>query len=228
MNQRLAAALIFAVLLPAPFSAQDSDSPLTHSDSPLTLEVLMERMAKTRGVRAHFREHKVVSLLSSPIETEGVLYFVPPDRFARHTLQPARAVLVIDGDALLFLDESMGEQVDLGNDPIVRQFAENFAVLFNGDLDSLRELYRASLRADGDRWELTLVPRSATVREFVRNITLRGQGAALLEMVWVEADGDRTTTSFDEVETNRSFTERELEQAFPLEAAARDDGSAVQ
>ena len=220
VNRRLVAALLFAFLMPAPSRAQDSESRLT-------LEILMEQMAKTSGVRAHFRERKEISLLSAPIETHGVLYFVPPDRLARHTLEPGRAVLVIDGDSVRFFDASVGEPVDLSSDPIARQFAQNFAVLFNGDLASLRERYRVSFRSDGDHWELALDPRSAAVREFVRDITLRGRGATLLEMVWRETDGDQTTTRFDEVETNRAFSDEELDRAFPSGKPWRDPGSPV-
>ena len=47
--------------------------------------MLPPRMAATRGVAAEFRESREVALLVEPLESRGLLYFVPPDRMARFT-----------------------------------------------------------------------------------------------------------------------------------------------
>ena len=181
----------------------------------LTLEILMHHMSRTSGVKARFRESKEVRLLSNPIETRGEIFFIPPDRFARHTSEPGRTTLVIDGESLRFDDEIGDEKIDLSVDPIARQFVDNFTVLFNGDLPELRNRYEIRFQAEDERWELVLDPRARTLRRYLRNITLRGEGSALTEMILVETDGDTTTTRFDEITTDHLFSARELEVAFP-------------
>jgi hypothetical protein len=181
----------------------------------LTLEILMHHMSRTSGVKARFRESKEVRLLSNPIETRGEIFFIPPDRFARHTSEPGHTTLVIDGESLRFDDEIGDEKIDLSSDPIARQFVDNFTVLFNGDLPELRRRYQIRFQADDERWELVLDPSAKTLRRYLRSITLRGDGPALSEMIVVETDGDTTTTRFVEITTNHVFSERELEAAFP-------------
>jgi outer membrane lipoprotein-sorting protein len=188
---------------------------------PLTLDILMHHMATTRGVRARFHEVKEVSLLAAPVESRGTVYFVPPDRFARHTTAPGRSWLVIEGDRLRFADEVAREEIDLSGDPVAGQFVGHFVVLWNGDLEALRERYEVAFEAgagDGG-WTLTLIPRSSRLRSFIEQIEVRGEGPALHEMTLVEADGDRTLTSFDDVETDHVFGAQELAEAFPRAGA---------
>jgi outer membrane lipoprotein-sorting protein len=188
----------------------------------LTLEQLMRGMAGTKGVVAHFRERKDLALLEVPLETRGTIYFIPPDRLARHTTSPSVTDLVIDGDHFRFRDRAGGDDVDLSQSPVARQLVENFIVLFNGDLEALRERYEVDFHADGDRWELGLTPRHAPLKNLIRSFTLRGSGRALREMVMVETDGDRTTTTFDRVETDHAFGPDEIRRLF---AAPASNGS---
>jgi outer membrane lipoprotein-sorting protein len=206
------AALLLAVLNAATLGAEEPRGELT-------IEILMDHMSRAAGVKARFLERKEVSLLVAPLESQGALYFIPPDRFARHTTKPGRTLLVIDGNTLRYFDEFGGEQIDLSGEPIARQFVENLTGLFNGDLPALRERYHVTFQSEGDLWQLVLQPRSENMRKFIRDITLRGDGPALLEMRMVENDGDSSTTTFTEIQTDYRFSELELETAFPSRLA---------
>jgi len=195
---------------------------------PQSLEALMAQMAHTRGVQAHFHERKEVSLLAAPVESQGMLYFVPPDRFARHTTAPGSSWLIIEGGTLHFRDEVGKQEVDLSSDPIAREFVQHFVVLWSGDLAALRRRYEAVFKAGkAGAWSLRLRPRSSQLRHFLREIQVRGQADAVLEMELVEADGDRSVTHFDAMEADHAFTPAELRQAFPSSSAGESHTSEV-
>jgi outer membrane lipoprotein-sorting protein len=111
------------------------------AEEPPTLEALMKGMAGASGVVARFREEKRLALLSEPVESRGTLYFVPPNRLSRETTEPSASRLVIDGNRVSFRDAAGGDAMDLSASPIAREYVSNFIVLFNGDLDALRERY---------------------------------------------------------------------------------------
>lgn len=184
------------------------------------LEALMRGMASAPGVVAEFRESRQVGLLREPIESRGVLHFVPPDRLVRRVTEPAPSSLVIDGRRMWLLDGAGPAPADLSADPAARQFVENFVVLFGGDLEALRARYETRFEADADGWELRLRPRDAMVRRFVEGITMRGRGRAMREMVVEESDGDRTTTTFPTVDTDHRHSEAELRELFGEPTAA--------
>ncbi len=198
------AALCAGVLLALPASGEP----------PATLEALMQGMAGAPGVVARFREQKQLALLSEPLESRGTLYFVPPNRLSRETSEPSQTRLVIDGDRFFFRDAAGSEAMDLSASPIARAYVSNFIVLFNGDLAALRQRYEPRFTADAKGWTLELVPRAKRLREFIERVTLVGHARTLDRMELVEVGGDRTTTWFEAVRTDRAFSDEELAQIF--------------
>jgi len=182
----------------------------------LNLDSLMANLSRSHGVIAGFREQKEIALLVSPLQSEGVLYFAPPGRLARFTLQPSFASLVIDGDTLRYRDGERGEEFDLSGNPMARTFVDNFIVLFNGDVAKLRELYETEFEAADRAWSLTLRPRSQRMRAAIESVVLTGDldSGGIRRMEMRSTDGDRTTTDLQPVDTDRRFSEAELERLF--------------
>jgi len=180
----------------------------------LTLDELLRHMATTRGVVAEFREVKVLALLDAPLETKGTLYFVPPDKLARVTTAPAATRLVLDGKRMRFEDETGVNDVDLAENPVARQFADNLIVLWRGDRAALEAIYKLDFQADGARWTLALTPLGAPLDRFIRSLRLSGDGQTMHEMELVETDGDRTQTVFAKTEVDRAFGAEEERAIF--------------
>jgi hypothetical protein len=192
-----------------------------------TLEALMAGMAGARGVVAEFREVKQLALLAAPLESRGVLHFVPPDRMVRRTFEPVPSVLVVDGRRVVFRDAEGSAPLDLSGDPSARQFVDNVTTIFRGDLAALRERYEVRFEASPPGWRLELAPRDPVVRRFVASLTLAGEGEALREMVLLERDGDRTTTRFERVETDHEHTAEELRSLFGEAGPGAGGGAAA-
>ena len=181
----------------------------------------MQRMSSTTGVRAEFREEKMLALLEAPLVSEGMLYFIPPSRMARITTRPGASALVIDGGRMSYTDEAGASDVDLAGNRVARTLVENFVVLFSGDLAALRDRYRRRFGAEGARWRMRADRRRRPpLSQFIASVELRGVGPALEEMAVREADGDRTTTRFQRVETDTRFTPEELARLFPSSPSA--------
>ena len=180
----------------------------------IELDELLRRMAATRGVVAEFREVKTLALLDEPLEARGTLYFQPPDRFVRVTHEPAATRLVLVGSRMRFEDATGVNDVDLAENPVARQFADNLMALWRGDRARLEKLYRLDFRADGSRWELGLAPRGAPLERFIERIRLAGDGATMREMELVESDGDRTLTHFERSDVDHAFAAEEARTLF--------------
>lgn len=182
----------------------------------LGLDELLRRMASTRGVVAEFRELKTLALLEEPLETRGTLYFQPPDRFVRVTREPAPTRLVLVGSRMRFEDATGASDVDLAENPVARQFADNLVALWRGDRARLEKLYRLDFRAEAARWELALAPRGAPLDRFIARVRLSGDGATMREMELLEQDGDRTLTHFEKSDVDHAFGAEEARAVFGL------------
>jgi hypothetical protein len=215
MSRLIASALI--VLLAPTIATAGGAAPTpgqsaTAVERPTTLAELMRSMANTPGVAAEFTETKHIALLEAPLETTGTLYFIPPDRMARYTTHPGKSTLIIDGDRLVFDDESGGDRIDLATNTVARVFVANFIVLFNGDLGELQRRYEPTFAIDGDQWSLVLVPRAEVLAKMIASITLRGDDDGMRSMVLREPGGDFTETRFDSLDTKRVFADDEIDR----------------
>jgi outer membrane lipoprotein-sorting protein len=200
----LVAALLLAPLAPA-FGGEHEDP---------GLQALMRGMAETAGVSADFREVKELALLAEPLVSRGTLYFIPPDRLARHTRSPSPSSLIVDGDRLTVADPAGGDRVELSQNPVARLFVDNLIVLFSGDLAALRRRYVPHFESGEDHWSLALEPRRSPVKDLIARITLRGDGTSLREMEVLETDGDRTRTFLSAVQVDRHFSPEEIRRFF--------------
>ena len=191
---------------------------LLAADSPggrdLTLDDLLTHMRTTSGVVAEFHEVKTLKLLDTPLESRGTLYFAPPDRLARITREPAETRLVLDGGRMRFQDAAGANDVDLSQNPVARAFSDNLMVLWRGDRKALEEIYALDFHSQGSSWTLALAPEHAPLTQFLRSITLRGEGAQMHEMEVLESDGDRTQTLFDKIDVEHHFGEDEARAVF--------------
>ena len=184
------------------------------ADASPELTEILARMASTPGVEAVFEESKEVALLAAPLETRGVIYFVPPDRFARFTTSPGRSALLVTGDDVQLREGPEARAIDLSGNRVARVFVDNFVALWSGDRERLERLYAPEFRGTREAWELRLVPRRAPLADVIAAITLRGDRDAMQQLIVEERDGDRTTTRFAATRSDRVFTPAELERIF--------------
>ncbi len=211
---RILLALCAILAQPTAGAATEAPAPQAAGSQPATLQELMTSMADTPGVVAEFVETKHLALLDAPMQTRGTLYFIPPKRLARITVAPGRSTLVIDGDRLVFSDETGDQTLDLAGNPIARVFVDNFIVLFNGDLTELERRYRTRFTIDGESWSLRLVPKRAPLAEAIASITMTGDGGGMRSMAMRETQGDLTETAFTKVDAAHRFSSSEIERIF--------------
>jgi hypothetical protein len=178
------------------------------------LDTLLAGMASTNGVAAEFREKRFVALLVDPLESRGWLYFVPPDRMARFTTEPAPASLLVEGESLRFREGPERPDMDLSSSPVARAFVENFMAVFSGDRARLEKIYRVELQGSAGEWEMSLKPRQLPLSRFLDVVLLRGDLGGMREMEVRDVDGDRTVTQLQQVDHDHSFSAAELETLF--------------
>ncbi len=226
---------LLAGLLTGPAHAQApaaaapvATSTTTPAAAPIGLEQLLARFAAMSGLSAKFREEKRMALLAAPLVNEGVLYFAPPGRLARHITAPAPATVLIDAGSLRYADAGGSETLTLDQNPVLRLFVDSFVKIFAGDREALARMYTMELvalpaGADGlPRWSLRLRPRVAPMTQIIERVEIEGRDVMLETMRVVEVGGDETVTTFTQVDTQRRFTAEELTALFRLPGQRQD------
>lgn len=177
---------------------------------------LMAQLSKMPGLEAKFEEKKHIALLQAPLETEGVLRFSPPASLARETTKPRASRVLIVGDRLYFDDGKQQQEVDVGNNPVVRSFVNSFVLLLAGDRSALEATFdmKFSPATKEEPWKLELLPKKEPISKIIQKMVVRGRGVKLERLIVAEANGDRTDTVFVDVDTKRRYSESEQKKLF--------------
>ncbi len=198
----------------APALGEGSAMPL--AESAKNLDGLLDAFRKSPGVSARFTEEKHISLLKKPLKREGALYFMAPEKLARHVEAPKRSVILLEGNDLRISDGKGVRTVDLAKNAAVAALVRSFVHLLRGDRAVLEKDFKVDFTDRAGSWLLKLTPKTAPLSNLVTAISVTGQGLVLSEMTVSEPNGDSTVTHFTEVNTNRRFTESEKKQLFSL------------
>jgi hypothetical protein len=207
-----AAAWLVAWGLLCTWPAARADEP-----SPALLDSLLARFAKIEALSAHFSEEKRMALLAVPLRSQGMLYYAKPRLLARHTQSPQKSSMVLRGEKLEFGDATHSESMGLDAQPAVRVLVDTFVSVLAGDraeLAKLADLQVEVLPADG--WRIRVTPRDPGVLRIVRSMSFEGKGAELSRMELLDANGDRTITSFDDVRVGKRPSEAESARLFRI------------
>jgi outer membrane lipoprotein-sorting protein len=208
-----------ATLLPISWVICGGDSLAAGAANPVPaeLEALMEFFAQGGGVLAHFQESRHLSILTNPIETTGMVYFMPPDRLARHTTWPDRSSVVVEAGRVSIGDETGQRVFDFDTSEVAQALVGNLMIVFRGDLESLKARYSISFDSDGENWTLDLEPRSRALRRIIDKIRFTGRSRELSAMETHESNGDRTIMRFSEIEVGLSREQGDLDRIFSLD-----------
>jgi outer membrane lipoprotein-sorting protein len=166
----------------------------------LTLEALMQELARGSESSVTYRETKHSALLKTPLETTGELRYRRPAFLERRVKTPQEERYTIDGDTLTIERKRDGQSrtVGLQSQPVLWALVEGIRATLRGDAATLQRFYRLELEGDVAAWTLHLLPSGTDMAEFVRVVRINGGKGRLRGMEIVEASGDRTVTVFSE------------------------------
>jgi len=182
----------------------------------MTLERLLRAFSSMPGLSAKFTEEKRLAMLAVPLVSEGEILFAPPDRLLRKVTSPTVSTALLVGGHLTLEAGGRRQEMDLTQNQVVEGFVDTFRHVLAGDQAALEETYRIAFEASDDGWRLTLHPRTAALRRFLRDMVLEGDGSSIRSMTMNEANGDTSVTTFSDVNARRRFSDAERARLFRL------------
>ena len=164
-----------------------------------TLDAVMRSLAARSHGHAVFTERQFVSLLKSPVDLTGDLYFQAPDHLEKITRTPVSESLVIDNGTLTMTRGAMHHTMSLGAYPQVGAFIDSIRATLAGDRTSLENTYSLAFKAAGGHWALSLTPRDRQLAGIIREIHITGADAMIERIETIRSDGDRSVMMITQV-----------------------------
>jgi len=153
---------------------------------------LMHRLSARHGGTAQFVERQYLSLLKTPVESAGELYFEAPDHLEKRTATPKPERVVIERGTLTFERGARRRSVPLASYPQLGAFIESIRATLAGDRAALEALYLLELHQEAAAWALSLAPRDERLSRFVKSVRIAGHDDLIDSMEILRVDGDRS------------------------------------
>lgn len=161
------------------------------------LSQLMQGLARNKGGHALFTEKKYLALLDKPLAASGELFYSPPDRLEKRTLQPKPEYLLLDGDTLIVERGKQKYTLRLADRPEVVAFVDSIRGTLAGNREVLERSYALRLFGNEEHWTLNLLPSDTRIATLISRITVSGSKNQVLTIEYLQADGDRMVMNIE-------------------------------
>ncbi|OYY57094.1 MAG: hypothetical protein B7Y53_00340 [Halothiobacillus sp. 28-55-5] len=178
--------LLILFLLSLPFGAHAANAPVWNAQS------VLHAIASTQVQTVQFSEEKFLGVLDTPLLSQGVLTFRPPDGLEKHTTAPQDELMTLQGQALTYTRQGKTYQLDLTEHPEAAAYAVGIRALLTGDIAVLQRSYLLQLSGDAAHWSLQLLPTDPRLLSLIKAISVTGSGGYLHLIEYDQADGDRS------------------------------------
>lgn len=173
---------------------------------------LQAQLGETAALEGRFEQQRYLADLDTHLNSHGHFRYERGERVVWVLEAPIEDRLVFTPDSASVLDDP----AQAGNERRRDQVAALFLRLLGGDWQALTERFEIALQGDAEAWQVSLTPRSATLRERITSIELAG--GRYIERLALHAAND------DVLEV-RLFDQRPLGDASRGTSGSGDAGS---
>ncbi len=137
----------------------------------------------------HFKETRTLKALKSPLLSEGVLEFFPPETLVKHIRAPQAVRYELSPSEIRVTDETRGDTKSLPTEaiPELGIIAESLIDLLTADKAGLEGRWLLSIGGSMQKWHLALTPRDNGTSA-IRLVTFDGQGGRISKIHILQAD----------------------------------------
>jgi outer membrane lipoprotein-sorting protein len=173
---------------------------LTPAEEKTLLARLQEQRRQFPALTAEFTEERTTRLLSRPLRSTGTIAFEAPDRFRRELKGQSPSLTVCNGtDLWIYYPKfNEAEHYTLGRKQF---FDDSLAALTAGlNFQKVDKFFRVTAAHAGAGYQITLTPRSSSLRRILTTLTVWLNSDLLIEKTSASLPkGDRVDTAYRNV-----------------------------
>src|SRR3984893_18600921 len=170
-----------------------NSAPLSEAD----LKSLLAGIRQNRITQGDFQEQRMIRLMKKPILSSGKVWFQSPNKFRREVKGNSPSVTVSDGRQLwiYYPNFKSAERYPLGKgSPLDSTVAAINSAL---NLENIENTFQISATKSDKGYELTLVPRTASMKRAFQKLDLHINDNLRVERTdMVLPNGDRIVTTY--------------------------------
>lgn len=187
-----------------------------------------EKQQKIQTLAASFLQKRETSLAQNPLFSSGVIKFKRPDRIHFIYSKPEPVEMALDGKNVWIYHPGRreAEKYSLGKNRKVTQYLDPVTGIFEKTFGQLGEKYTLTFLGPGEEsiYRFRLEPKEDRVRKFLARVDLwiDKDSGAIVRFEMTEANQDRLTLEFKDLQINLNLSESDLTIQFPPSVSVRE------
>lgn len=192
------------------------------------IQIIDQQQRKIQTITATFSQTKEVSLVKTPLLSSGLVKFKRPAQIYWHYSKPEPMEVALDGKTIWMYSpgSAQAEKYSFGRSTRMAQSLEPLLAIFQKTLGQLTETYTIFYEGlEADRLHrFHLQPREQKVQKFLSRLDLWVDkiSGAIIRFKMVEANGDRLTLEFKNLQINPPLTDDDLKIKIPPSVRVQD------
>ncbi|HVJ65667.1 MAG TPA: outer membrane lipoprotein carrier protein LolA [Bdellovibrionota bacterium] len=164
--------------------------------APKDFAPIREKLARHKVVEGKFKQVRTIKDMDLHLESEGTFRFEQPLNLNWVQSKPFDLKLTMSPDRIVQKSFDGSEQViTKEQQPSVFVFSASFLEVFSGNEESLKKNFTTEVTVQGDKWQISLVPRDELLKKAIAAVEIRG--AEFVSRVRVqEKNGNATEIEF--------------------------------
>ena len=186
---------------------------LSDTQAQEVMSQLSQAAASMQSMQCRFVQEKTSSMLAEPSVSEGVMYFVAPDRLRWEYTTPYPFALVVNGDRIVKVTDGKAEALE-GN---ANRMYQGIASIIMGSASG-KKLFDTSvfdivLYDDDAFWKAEMTPKRRDMKRMFSQLVFRfdkkTQGISRVE--FISSGGDVTSIRFEDIRLNEAIGEEKFQ-----------------
>ena len=189
--------------------------PIELDHPPAAFVAVNQLLREAKCVRADFAEEKKIKVLKRPLRSAGQIVFSGKLGLYRALKDPFVQELLVTPRGIAQRDETGKiEKLEIDKQPLAKGFIDAFLLVFSGDDKALGADFELYFDGDQSAWTMGFVPKKKPLAKFIASMVVSGKQGTFESLLVNEVNGDKTTTKFSNVVTDKELAPEEQERWF--------------
>ncbi len=189
--------------------------PVDLEHTPAAFSSVNKLLRDAKCIRADFAEEKKIKVLKRPLRSSGQIVFSGKLGLYRALKDPFVQELLVTPQGIAQRDDAGKiDKVDVEKQPLAKGFIDAFLLVFSGDDKALGADFELYFDGDESAWTMGFVPKKKPLSTFIASMVVTGKRGVFDTLLVNEVNGDKTSTKFTNVVTDKELLPEEQQRWF--------------
>ena len=183
---------------------------LSEKQSQEVMSQLSQAAASMQSMQCRFVQEKTSSMLAEPSVSEGVMYFVAPDKMRWEYVKPYAFALVVNGDRIVKVTDGKTEVLDGKSGRMYQGMVGLIMGSATGKKLFDTTVFDIALYDDYSFWRADMTPKRRDMKRMFSQLVFRfdKKTNGISQVEFKDAGGDVTSIRFEEMKLNGAIDEK--------------------